>query len=163
MTEDEVSVQTDAEAQATVRPVAAPRAGLGSPKLSTKAAAIVAENKARLAEKQTTASAAKQTGLQKLVGKTPNIQTNTSNASLAPSGANGARPKNSGNNQNKTWKETGSQPERPPKGSLDPTRDTNDYLFLSVESMDSLDVFEEPNAAACSSKGRKFVSSKKPS
>ena len=108
----------------------------------------------------TAASAAKQAGLQKLGEKTSNIPTKTSNA---PSVSNGARLTTSGNNQNKTWKETGSQPERPPKGSLDPTRDTNDYLFLSVESMDFLDVFEEPDAVAGSSKGRKFVSSKKPS
>ena len=120
----------------------------------------MADNKARLAEKQTAASAAKQAGLQKLGGKTSNIPTKTSNA---PSVTNGARPKTSGNSQNKSSKETGSQPERPPKGSLDPTRDTNDYLFLSVESMDSLDVFDAPEAAAGSSKGRKFVSSKKPS
>ena len=132
-----------------------------SPRLSNKAAAIVADNKARLAEKQTAASAAKQAGLQKLGGKTSNIPTKTGNA---PSAANGgARPKTSGNNQTKTWKETGSQPERPAKGSLDPARDTNDYLFLSVESMDSLDVFDAPDAAAGGSKGRKFVSSKKPS
>ena len=157
----DMQLQTDVETVGVpvISPVTNP-SGNTSPRLSNKAVTIVAENKARLAEKQTAASAAKQAGFQKLRGKTSNIPTKTSNA---PSVANGARPKTSGNNQNKTWKETGSQPERPAKGSLDPTRDTNDYLFLSVESMDSLDVFDAPQAAAGSSKGRKFVSSKKPS
>ena len=41
-----------------------------------------------------------------------------------------------------------NQPERAPKGSLDPTKDMDDYLLLSVESMDSLDVSESPGAAA---------------
>ena len=106
------------------------------------------------------ASAAKQAGLQKLGGETSYIAKKTSNTS---SGANGAGQRPMGNNQNETWRETGSQPERPPKGSLDPTRDTNEYLFLSSESMDSLDVIDAPDAAAGSSKGREFVSSKKPS
>ena len=132
-----------------------------SPRLSNKAATIVAENKARLAEKQTAASAAKQAGLAKLGGKTTNIPTKTQ------SSANGARPKIPGNNanvnnRNKTWKDTGSEPERAAKGSQDPTRDANDYLFLSVEPMDSLDDFDAPVAAAAST-GRRFASSKKPS
>jgi hypothetical protein len=157
----DMQLQTDVETVdvPVISPVTTP-SYIAAVKLSSRAAAVVAENKARLAEKQTAASAAKQAGLQRLGGKSSSIPTKTSNA---PSGANGARPKTSGNNQNKTWKDTGSQPERPAKGSLDPTRDTNDYLFLSVESMDSLDVFEEPNAAAGGSKGRKFASSKKPS
>jgi len=145
---------------ASPRPVAAPRAGLSSPKLSTKAAAIVAENRARLAEKQTAASLSKQSVVASQGARADSLAAKPAHST---SGANGARPKTSGIIQNKTSKETGSKPERPPKGSLDPTRDTNDYLFLSVESMDSLDVFEEPNAAAGSSKGRKFASSKKPS
>ena len=44
-----------------------------SPKRSNKAAAIVAENKARLAEKQAAASAAKQAGLTKLGERTSDI------------------------------------------------------------------------------------------
>ena len=162
----DMQLQTDVETDdvPVISSVTKP-SGNTSPRLSNKASAIVADNKARLAEKQTAASAAKQAGLQKLGAKTSNISTKTSNAPLVPSGANGARPKTSGNNgtnQNKTWKDTGSNPERAPKGSSDPTRDADDYLFLSVESMDSLDVFDAPGAAA-GSKGRKFASSKKPS
>jgi hypothetical protein len=155
-----ISPVTQSTNDTSPRPVAAPRAGLSSPKLSTKAAAIVAENKARLAEKQAAASLSKQTVVASQGARAGNLPAKPAHSTSV---AGGARPKTSLNNPNKTWKETGSQPERPPKGSLDPTRDTNDYLFLSVESMDSLDVFEEPNAAAGSSKGRKFASSKKPS
>ena len=45
---------------------------------------------------------------------------------------------------------------------MDPTKDMDDYLLLSVESMDSLDVFEAPRAAAGGT-GRKLAHSKKPS
>ena len=113
---------------ASPRPVAAPRAGLSSPKLSTKAAAIVAENKARLAEKQAAASLSKQTVVASQGARAGNLPAKPAHSTSVPGGA---RPKTSLNNLNKTWKETGSQPERPAKGSLDPTRDTNDYLFLS--------------------------------
>ena len=159
----DMQLQTDMESDATpvTNPVLKPTNNKPSPpRSSNKAATIVAENKARLAEKQTAATAAKQAGLVKLGGKPSNIPTKTPGSS-----ANGARPKvqgNSANTKNKTWKDTGSEPERAAKGSQDPIRDVNDYLFLSVESMDSLDSFDEPGAAAAG-RGRKFASSKKPS
>jgi hypothetical protein len=159
----DMQLQTDVEADDTpvTSPVTQPTT-IASPRLSNKAAAIVADNKARLVEKQAAASAAKQAGLQKLGERTSDISVKNS---IAQSGANGARPKTKGSNSNvqlTTWKDSRNQPERAPKGSLDPTKDADDYLLLSVESMDSLDVFEAPGAAA-GGKGRKFASSKKPS
>jgi hypothetical protein len=158
MTEASVSVQTDAEAQATVRPVAAPRAGPSSPKLSTKAAAIVAENTARLAEKQAAASLSKQPVVARLGARAGNLPAKPANS------ANAAKPRAAAKAADKTWKDTGSDPERARKGSQDPLTSFNKYASLSQESMDSLDPIDYPvgAAGAPSGRGRRNVSSKKP-
>jgi hypothetical protein len=84
-----------------VRPVAAPRAGLSSPKLSTKASAIVAENRARLAEKQAAASFSKQTLVASLGARASNLP-----AKLADS-TNAFKPLAAAKAVDKTWRDTG--------------------------------------------------------
>ena len=160
----DMQLQTDVEADVLpgIGQVASPATNKpNSPRLSNKAAAIVAENKARLAEKQTAATAAKQAGLAKLGGKTSNIPTKPNNPQ---GGANGARPKVLGNKLNKTWKDTGSDPERAPKGSRDPITSLDKLATLSHESMDSLDPIDLPEAAsgAAAGRGRRNAGSKKP-
>jgi hypothetical protein len=158
-----MDVQTDVEADDLpgISQAPAPIDKPNSPRLSNKAATIVAENKARLAEKQAAASAAKQTGLVKLGGKPSSLPVSAG----IPQG--GARPKTPGNNlnsKNKTWKETGSEPARAPKGSQDPISDFNKFSTLSQESMDSLDPIDLPEAASggASGRGRRIAGSKKP-
>jgi hypothetical protein len=46
------------------------------------------------------------------------------------------------NKLNKTWKDTGSDPERPRKGSRDPIASFNKFETLSQHSMDNLDDIE---------------------
>src|ERR1700721_176015 len=93
-----MQLQTDVETDdvPVISPVTKP-SGNTSPRISNKAAAIVAENKARLAEKEAAASAAKQAGVAKLGDRTSDISIKNS---TAPSGANGARPKTKGSNSN---------------------------------------------------------------
>ena len=160
----DMQLQTDVETDDLpgISPVTNPTTNKpNSPRLSSKAATIVAENKARLAEKQTAATAAKQAGLAKLGGKTSTIPTKPNNAQA---GANGARPKTPGNKLNKTWKDTGSDPERAPKGSRDPITSLNKFSSLSHESMDSLDPIDLPEAAsgAAAGRGRRNAGSRKP-
>jgi hypothetical protein len=159
-----MDVQTDVEADdlpgisQAPKPVEKP----SSPRLSGKAATIVAENKARLVEKQAAASAAKQAGLAKLGGKPSSLPVSAGTAQ------GGARPKTPGhnfnNNKNQTSKDTGSEPARAPKGSQDPISNFNRFSNLSQESMDSLDPIDLPEAASggASGRGRRIAGSKKP-
>ena len=158
-----MDVQTDVEADDLPGISQAPRPidnRPNSPRLSSKAATIVADNKARLVEKQAAASAAKQAGLAKLGGKPSSLPVSAGNAQ------GGARPKTPGNNtnnKNKTWKDTGSDPARAPKGSQDPIVSFNQFSTLSQESMDSLDPIDLPEASGgASGRGRRNAGSKKP-
>jgi len=158
-----MDVQTDVEADDLPGISQAPRPidnRPNSPRLSNKAATIVADNKARLVEKQAAASAAKQAGLAKLGGKPSSLPVSAGNAQ------GGARPKTPGNNtnnKNKTWKDTGSDPARAPKGSQDPIVSFNQFSTLSQESMDSLDPIDLPEASGgASGRGRRNAGSKKP-
>ena len=145
MTEASVSVQTDAEAQATGKPADPSRT-------STKAAAIIAANKARIADKEVAASAAKQAGLAKL-----GVKPNTS-PSRSPNAGNGSKSKPTGSNS-KT-----SGPERVPKGSQDPVKAFNKNASLSLESMDSLDPTDVPVVVrgATANRGRRNSSESRP-
>lgn len=146
MTEASVSVQTEADSQATMMPA-------DSPRTSAKAAAIIAANKARIADKQATASAVKQAGLAKQ-GTKP-----ISPPSRPPNTGNGGKPKPAGNTSNKT-----GAPERVPKGSQDPIRNFNKHASMSHESMDSLDPTDVPVVArgATANRGRRNTSEAKP-
>jgi hypothetical protein len=107
-----------------------------SPRVSAKAAAIVAANTERLASKQTSASAAKQS-------KSPN--TDISTFRTQPAAAGRGRPRGAGP-PNKSWKETGSDPDRVPKGSDPGAAGFNRYLSMSVESMQGT---EEEEVDSC--------------
>ena len=85
-----------------------------------------------------TANAVKKTNsqiLNKNIPKTPPSRNATSAGNSPKDGARGVRERKG--STGKSWKDTGSDPDRAPKGSNDPVRSYNRYV--SLESMDTID------------------------
>ena len=109
-------------------------------KLNNKAAAIVAQNSARSAEKKATESETQRQGLAKQGSKNPTIKpnNNTKQTTNTPGGVK-TKPLNpTPNQENKTWKDAGSDPERAREGTQNISLN-NRFSSLSTESMDDMD------------------------
>ena len=113
-------------------------------KLGNKAAVIVAQNSARLAEKKATDSETQRQGLAKQGSKNPTIKPNKNTKQMTnmPGGAKPKQLSPTPNQQNKTWKDTGSDPERARKGSQNISLN-NRFSSLSTESMDDIDIDDD--------------------